>query len=152
MGHRAPLVLPSRGLGSPTPPAHTRTITAWHSQSGRLWGVWDHHGSLCSDLSGAARLLTRASPCRSCTRATGQEQDTFFLWAKLLPPISRDSENHTGRQWESQEATLFLTKLSGRCLPEGPAGLSPRLPGTRRPPSFRAPARRKLWSPISRSH
>ena len=44
----------------------------------------------------------------------------------------------TRRQWESQEATLFLTELSGSCLPEGPAGLSPRLPGTRRPPSFPA--------------
>lgn len=40
------------------------------------------------------------------------------------------AQEPAGRQWAAQEASLYLNELSGSCVPEGPAGFPPGLPGT----------------------
>lgn len=80
-----------------------------------------HHGPLYSDLSGAGKLLIRVGPGGPGTHATGQEWDTFFLWAKLLPPSSRAAREMVG----STGGVPLSHRVFGQLCPQWSSRLSP---------------------------
>ena len=80
-----------------------------------------HRGPRSSDLSGAVKLLIKVGPGASGTRATGRERDTFFLWAKLLPPSSRALRETVG----STGGVPSSHRAFGQSCPRGSGRLSP---------------------------
>ena len=67
------------------------------------------------------KLLIKVGPGASGTRATGRERDTFFLWAKLLPPSSRALRETVG----STGGVPSSHRAFGQSCPRGSGRLSP---------------------------
>lgn len=121
------MALPLSGLRSPDSPKHSSTLTAGHSQSGRLWGPWDHLleacsnlGPLCSDLWGAPRLLTRSGSCHS--PGPHLHQCYWPLAGHFLPLGQTPACTLRGRE--------TVGRHRRRLSPQGARRPSPRPPGT----------------------